>query len=144
MKTTYIMVPFDTTLENQPLIADTRNYSGFTFGYNRPLVTRRFEKLLCAIAAFQPKSDQSVAVHASGDFVAPAAAAAWVAGRVVDDLVVRPNGLRFESVQAYKDANFLPGAVKYFDLPGLLSLRAPLPMTIIGEANESLSLVKSV
>ena len=33
----------------------------------------------------------------------------------------------------YQDPEFVPGAVKYGDLPALLALRAPHPLMILGE-----------
>jgi hypothetical protein len=41
------------------------------------------------------------------------------------------------------DLNFLPGAVKYGDLPGLLALAAPLELWLADQDKERLSLVRS-
>ena len=45
-------------------------------------------------------------------------------------------GFRFVNVGNYRDPGFLPGAVKYGDLPGMLSLAAPLPLFLAGEKGQ--------
>ena len=42
-------------------------------------------------------------------------------------------GFRFSTTTLY-DPNFLPGAVKYGDMPTLLALTAPTPLWLAGEA----------
>ena len=39
-----------------------------------------------------------------------------VAGKSVDRAVLVTDGFRFSSVRGYRDANFVPGAVKYGDV----------------------------
>ncbi|MCO8122755.1 alpha/beta hydrolase family protein [Stieleria sp. TO1_6] len=127
----------------QQLIDDKRTYSGFTFTYNRPLVSKWCEQLLCTLAAFAPEGQQPVVLHAAGDGAAASAvAAAVIAGDQVDDLVVQTDGKRLRDVQRYSDASFLPGASKYFDLPGLMALRAPHAITVVGETEASLDMVR--
>jgi len=60
-----------------------------------------------------------------------AAAAAAMAGP--DDLTelrLADDQFRFDGITSYRDPNFVPGAVKYGDLPGLLTLVAPTPVRI--------------
>ena len=52
----------------------------------------------------------------------------------MDRLAVDTRSFRFIELESYRDPNFLPGAVKYGDLPGLLSLSAPRPIWVAGEA----------
>ncbi|MAQ90278.1 MAG: hypothetical protein CMM03_10520, partial [Rhodopirellula sp.] len=42
-------------------------------------------------------------------------------------------GFRFGAITQYGDVNFLPGAIKYGDLPGILALNAPHRLIIVGE-----------
>ena len=129
----------------QPLIADKRNYSGFTFGYNRPRAVKCFEQLLCVFAAFSDEPNRSITFVADGKDVAGSAiAASVVAGDRVGRCYVTTEGSRFADVTAYSDRNFVPGAARYFDLPGLMSLRAPHPLTVIDDSGEDLDLVKRV
>ncbi|MCA9063260.1 MAG: acetylxylan esterase, partial [Planctomycetaceae bacterium] len=46
---------------------------------------------------------------------------------------VDTGGFRFDDLADWKDARFLPGAVKYGDLPTLLALSAPGRLWIGGE-----------
>ena len=39
-------------------------------------------------------------------------------------------GFRFGDITEIRDVNLLPGAVKYGDVPALLALCAPTPLTI--------------
>ena len=52
----------------------------------------------------------------------------------VAGLAVDTRGFRFAQTGLH-DVSFLPGAVKYGDMPGLLALTAPTPMWLTGEAN---------
>ncbi|WP_436716663.1 acetylxylan esterase [Roseiconus lacunae] len=106
----------------QPLIDDKRSYSGFTFGYNRPLVVKRCDQLLCVLAMAQ--GEVAAPLRLVGQFPASIAAGV-IAGDAVDELVLTDSEYRFSTVERYQDADFVPGAAKYFDLPGLIALRAP-------------------
>ena len=57
----------------------------------------------------------------------------------MDKAVIDTQGFRFADLKSYRDVNFLPGVVKYGDLPGLLALSAPLPLWITGESNAAAS-----
>ena len=129
----------------QPLVDDKRSYSGYTFGYNRPLVARRFEQLMCAIAFLRhTESDAFLEIVADRETCVSSSAAAVVAGAAVNDLRVDTGGFRLAQVTAYSDPEFLPGAVKYLDLPGLLSLRAPNALELGGESAEGAELLERV
>lgn len=144
-QSTVVMIDFGSDPKEQRLIDDKRNYSALTFGYNRPLVAKRYEQILCALVAFSPDAEQRVLFWADGDLVGPAAtAAAVVAGDAIDVFILHTNQFRFASVEDYRDSRFLPGAAKYFDLPGLMSLRAPRRMVVIGETDNAIDLVKRV
>ncbi len=47
--------------------------------------------------------------------------------------VIDTAGFRFVELKSWKDPQFLPGAVRYGDLPGLLALNAPEALCILGE-----------
>ena len=59
-----------------------------------------------------------------------AAETTWQLG----SLVVDTAGFRFANVDAVDNPDFLPGGAKYFDLPGMIALCAPVPMLLLGEA----------
>jgi hypothetical protein len=128
---------------DQPTVDDDRDYAAFTFAYNRPWIVKRFEQLLCVIAATKAEYGGELVLYGSGPIGASAAAAASVIARdTVDRSVIDTQGFRFRQVEDQGDARFVPGAAKYFDLPGLLSLRAPAPLTVLSESESSLEVVQ--
>jgi hypothetical protein len=64
-----------------------------------------------------------------------------VTGNEVDCAAIDTGGFRFANLPSYRDVNFLPGALKYGDLPSLLALSAPKRLWIGGETEESLGIV---
>lgn len=123
----------DEILTVQRLIDDARSYSAFTFGYNRTLVAERCGDLLTIVAHALKEKNASVRLLGSEWTAMWTAPAAALAGEHLARVAVDTGGYRFASVKSYRDANFAPGAVKYGDLPVLLSLRAPHPLLVIGE-----------
>ncbi|MEM6471324.1 MAG: acetylxylan esterase [Planctomycetota bacterium] len=127
----------------QRLVDDSRSYSGFTFCYNRPLVVKRFEQILCVIAAYEAGAETSL-IADGGGLAASAAGAAMVAGPIVDEFFVQLDGFRFNQVQDYRDQYFLPASGKYLGIEGLLSLRAPYPLAIADETDDSMPLLRNI
>ncbi len=130
----------DRAITVQRLVDDKRSYSAFTFGYNRTLTAERCGDMLTLIGYAREIVKDNVSVlgtSGSAGWVAPAVA---IAGAQVERAVVTTDGFRFGTVSSYRDANFVPGAVKYGDLPALLALRAPHKTMVLGET-ESPSLV---
>ena len=143
-KFTTIKPIFEDAPEKQPLIDDKRSYSAFTFGYNRPQVVKRFDEILCLLSAFSPDGDGSAWMVTGEENAAAVSAVAAVVGEAVDFIAIETGGFRFSNVGTYGDSDFVPGASKYFDLPGLLSLRAPHRIRLMGESSESMELPKRV
>jgi dienelactone hydrolase len=120
-----------------------REYAGFTFGYNHPLFAQRVHDILTLISFAQSdryggKSIHLVGVNGAGPWVAAASA---ITGNEVDSVAIETGGFRFANLASYRDVNFLPGAVKYGDLPALLALSASKWLWISGESEESLGIV---
>ena len=69
------------------------------------------------------------------------AAASAHLGDAIDRRVVDTQGFRFVDMRTTHDINFLPGAVKYGDMPALLALSTPHPLWICGEEGEVPKLV---
>ena len=128
--------------ETKAEIDSWKAWSGYTYGYNPPLLIRRVHDLLTVLAAL-PKLKEAaglkagfkeVTLHGDDDMAAVQALAALIAGPdLVQGLVVRPNGFRFAKLTSQWDTAFVPGAVKYGDLPALLGLCAPIRLTVEGE-----------
>jgi hypothetical protein len=119
--------------DQQRLVDDERSYSAFTFGYNRTLVAERCADLMSIIAHARkqkPASIRLLGTQGAAAWVAPAAA---LAGSTVERAAIDTGGFRFADIRSYRESNFVPGAVKYGDLPMLLALRAPHPLHVSGE-----------
>lgn len=101
-------------------------YAGFTFGYNRPLLSNRVHDLL-TLTAYARHQQQTQKVHLLGF----EGAGPWVllARGLCGDVVARTaadfNQFRFENVRTINDEMMLPGALKYGGLPALAALAAP-------------------
>ncbi|HVX14933.1 MAG TPA: acetylxylan esterase [Pirellulales bacterium] len=125
-------------------VKNPREFAGFTYGYNHPLFAQRVHDIL-ALVSFARTSDQKpervdlLGLNGAGPWVAAAAA---VAGEAIDRLAVDTAGFRFARLTAFDDAAFLPGIVKYGDVPALLALSAPRPLWLAGESAETPAVVR--
>ena len=61
------------------------------------------------------------------------AAAAAVSRGELHRVAVDTAGFRFRDLKSYRDPMFLPGMIKYGDVPALLALVAPARLLIAGE-----------
>lgn len=132
------------TSDGQPMMRNRLNasekeikthYAGYTYGYNYPLFSQRVHDILTAVAAVRKTHVQLqrvdlVGLDGAGHWVAAACA---VAGSAVDRAVIDTAGFRFATLTAIDDADFLPGSVKYGDLPAMIALAAPTPVWLGGE-----------
>ena len=140
----------DCTLDGRPIDANRtvegdRDLAAYTYGYNRTLVSQRAADLVStsqALALAFPTGDKPA-------LVAPADAAPWSATAIAlapsafSRAAIDVAGFRFASLGDWRDGAFLPGIVKYGDLPGLLSLAAPLPIVVKGVREGDLELAKA-
>lgn len=122
---------------------NSREYAGYTFGYNHPLFAQRVHDILTLVSF--ARSEQYggerihlVGVNGAGPWVAAARA---MAGADVYGAAIDTEGFRFADLKSYRDPDFLPGAVKYGDLPALLALSAPNRLFVCGETEISLRIV---
>ncbi len=121
--------------DRNPVVKNTREFAGYTYGYNHSLFARRVHDVLLMIAFVKgheraPKAIDVVGLDATG----PIAIAARAQARdSVAVLVANSNGFRFGEVLDYRAADFLPGGAKYGDLPGMLAVAAPQAAFIGGE-----------
>lgn len=124
-------VPFT---EN-PVVSNPRQFAGYTYCYNDSVFARRVHDILTVTAwingdEHSPAALHAVGVNGGGPLLAAARA---IAGDEFAAAAIDSNGFRFDSLVDWKDARFLPGAVKYGDVPSLLSLSAPAKLWIGGE-----------
>ncbi len=115
-----------------------QQYAGYTYGYNQSLFAQRTSDLLTVIAFVRGHDLKPEKVHLVGvDGAAGiwAAAARAQAGGAIDRAAIGTGGFRFAKLTAIDDVNFLPGAVKYGDVPALLALSAPGELWVAGEGD---------
>ncbi|WP_414663354.1 dienelactone hydrolase family protein [Horticoccus sp. 23ND18S-11] len=129
-------------LTHTRLVANPREFAGYTFGYNHALFAQRTHDVLTLVAFLRNArvpshpNPTSVAVAGYGRTGPIVAATRAVAGAAIDRAVVTTGGFRFGQLLDYRDPSFLPGGAKYLDVPGLLALSAPHPLWVAGEGKE--------
>ncbi|MCA9133482.1 MAG: acetylxylan esterase [Planctomycetales bacterium] len=123
------------------VVANPREFAGYTFGYNHALFAQRTHDVLSLVGFLRHAKDgpcpnpalKTIAIagwQGTGPIVAAAGA---LAGDAIDRAAIDTQGFRFGQVLDYRDPMFLTGGAKYLDLPGLLALHAPRPLWLAGE-----------
>jgi dienelactone hydrolase len=124
------------------VVANPREFAGYTFGYNHALFAQRTHDVLTLVKFLRGAEvgshprPTSVGVAGFGGTGPIVAAARALAGDAIDHAVVDTGGFRFAKLLDYRDPRFLPGGAKYLDLPGMLALGAPHPLWLAGEGSE--------
>lgn len=121
-------------------LAGFEGYSGYQYGYNPSLFAHRVNDVLATIAMirendkYRTESLYVAGVEGAGPI---AAAAVGIAQDKVNSLYVDTQGFRFAALKDVWDPAFVPGAVKYGDVPALLALCAPVKTLLVNETPES-------
>jgi hypothetical protein len=116
--------------------ADPFQSACFTYGYNHPLVVQRVHDAMSAVATiknYKVKPRKLILASSDGTSAIGALAAAAMKNDI-DATVIDTEGFRFAKLTDVQDINFIPGAVKYGDLPALLNLGDKSKTTVLGEA----------
>lgn len=137
-------LPDNQPLKQQRAVKNPREVAAYTFAYNDTLFARRVHDILTVVAWVRnddhsPKRVHLVGVDGAGPLVAAARA---IAGSAIDYAALDTAGFRFADLTSYRAPHFLPGAVKYGDLPALLALSAPHPLWLAGEGGKIPDLVR--
>lgn len=114
---------------SNPLVKNPRQAPAYTFGYNHPLIAQRVHDVLTLIQFCRTRDQypaKAIRLVARGPAAPIGTAAAFLAKDALAAADVEATEFRFASVADYRDASFLPGALKYGDLPALRRL-AGLP-----------------
>jgi hypothetical protein len=111
----------------------------YTYGYNHPLLVQRVHDALSLLVMIKhhKRQPKKLILVASNGMGAVGALASPMAGDLIERSVIDTEGFRFASLKDVQDAQFVPGAVKYGDLPGLLSLTEKHKLILLGEADRS-------
>jgi hypothetical protein len=110
-----------------------KNFAGYTFGYNRPLLSQRVHDVLTVIAAVKRYPDfTGIKLVGTGDAGLWTLLARPFAGSAIQSCVADLKGFGFGSVTAFDDPRMLPGGLKYGGVGGLLAWGAPSGLTVYG------------
>ncbi len=122
-----------------PSLNINRTFPGYTFGYNRPLLSERVRDLLTVTALTirdHPESEVT--------FVGTRGAGVWVllacglTGEVGEKTIADVNGFTFSQIRDLNNPNLLPGALKFGGLGGLSGLSQTASLEIYGVDEASL------
>lgn len=106
------------------VVKNPREFAGYSFAYNHTFFARRVHdamSLISWVSGFEEEKPQEVMLVAKGG-IEPVAMAALSQVEGIKSVRLENNRFRFANLKSYRDPNFLPGAVKYGDLPGLMKL----------------------
>jgi hypothetical protein len=126
-------------VRQQRVVANPREFAGYTFGYNHSLFAQRAHDVLTTVRFLRTAkiadhpAPSSVAVAGFGEAGPIVAAARAVAGESIDAAAIDTGGFRFGKLLDYRHPQFLPGGAKYLDLPGFLVVAAPQRLWLAGE-----------
>lgn len=109
----------------QPMPID-KHYSGFTFGYNRPLLAERVHDILTAVA-FVKSHPRTKKIHLVGfEKAGPwAVLARGLCGDAVEKTAADLNQFAFQTIKSADDEMMLPGAIKYGGMQSFMRLCPP-------------------
>jgi dienelactone hydrolase len=102
-----------------------KHAAAYTFGYNRPLFAQRVRDILTVLRAMQSAVLPAKTIHlvGVGREAGPLVLAARLqSGEAVGKTAVHTDQFQFTSVTRLDDPMFVPGAVKYGDVEGLVRL----------------------
>ena len=101
-------------------VSNSREFAGYTHGYNHSRLARQIHDLLSVIAFLKSQTDQPIEIHAGQGFEAQAIVASFLAGNLINRVIVESSNFRFSQITNYHAPRFLPGAIKYGDLDFLI------------------------
>jgi hypothetical protein len=108
-------------------------YHGYTFGYNRPVLSNRVRDVLTVVhAALAKDTVTSVELVGTGEAGPWVLLAAGLTGDRVRQVVADVQGSGFQNVSDVSDPMFLPGALRYGGIGGLAALSAPTKLCVAG------------
>ncbi len=129
-------------LQQTRIVANPREFAGYTLGYNDSLFAQRTHDILTLVKFLRssevaghakPSSVEVAGFGGTGPIVALARA---VSGDAIARAAVSTGGFRFGKLLDYRSPQFLPGGAKYLDLPGILALGAPHRLWLEGEGKD--------
>jgi hypothetical protein len=112
-------------------------YAGYTWGYNRVLLSERVRDLLVTIAAARKILGVEQVVLWGEGRAAPRALLAAALGRSKLDSVLVDSDWSFAEITSMDDPDFLPGVLRYGDVDGIAALVLPVQLTLASHSKHS-------
>lgn len=137
-------VPSDFPKDANRRVANPRLFAGFTYGYNHPLLVQRAHDVLTVVAHAKANHHTPEKIHlvALGKVGPIGVLAAAQCDMALDHVAVDAANFRFADVTDYLDESFVPGLVKYGDVPALLTLCADTAAAIDPKPSDAAAVVK--
>ncbi|MFG0335611.1 MAG: alpha/beta hydrolase family protein [Maioricimonas sp. JB049] len=110
------------------------NYPGYTYGYNRPLLTQRVRDIVTVTLAVGSHEEvRRVHLVGTGNAGPMVLLARTLLGEQVDQTIAAVGAFTFAGIDEPADPMFLPGAVRYGDLGGLAATAFPASLRLFVE-----------
>lgn len=115
-------------------------FPGYTFGYNRPLISERVRDILAVMDAVpqSKRGEKTFVIGKNGGGVWTSLAIAMSTEHHINKTIVDVEGFTFDVITSPQDENLLPGALKYGGLPGVMRLASGRDVEVHGVKNEEL------
>jgi dienelactone hydrolase len=98
----------------QRWVDDDRHYAAFNYGYNPTTFARRVHDVLSTLALVRDRFQSADISLVASDAAAPVASMAqYLADETVADSDIEPEPFDYAGLDSFRNANFLPGALKY-------------------------------
>jgi dienelactone hydrolase len=107
-------------MKKTPVVANKREFAGYTHGYNHSVFANRARTLLSRIRVARKSGDTVTLIAKDGSEPIALAATAAAEPGAVNQISLGSDKFRFADITTYRDVDFIPGSVKYGDLPGLI------------------------
>ncbi|QDU38133.1 Acetyl xylan esterase (AXE1) [Maioricimonas rarisocia] len=113
-------------------------YPGYTFGYNRPLLTQRVRDIVVVTAAIRSHEEvERTHLVGTGNAGPMVLLARSLLGERVERTLADVGAFTFEAIEDPADPMFLPGALRYGDLGGLAATAFPAALDLfVAEADQ--------
>ena len=122
-----------------------KRFSGYTYGYNHCLFVKRVHDVLTLVKYAQQISKQPIHLVGIGAIAGPIAAAARSQlGNSIDKTLIDTRGFKFRELKTHDDPMFVPGAVKYLGVDGLLAVCSPHSVACVSDGANSFSVASDV
>ena len=119
--------------EQTPTVANKREVAAYTHGYNHSFFANGARDIY-GMLRILPQKGKQARLLADKEGAAMALAAAIIAPKgSVQSIQLADASFRFANIKSHRDPNFVPGAVKYGDLPALIETAKGLGIDVIVE-----------